>query len=86
MGRSGCVEAGSGLAIRDPFITVPTITLEDGANRAPHADGSSYANQFSGKYNRRVTKVASVTICLRERRVLLPKPFSKSTASTGVSL
>jgi pimeloyl-ACP methyl ester carboxylesterase len=37
-----------------PNITVPTITLEGDANGAPHADGSVYANKFSGKYEHRV--------------------------------
>jgi pimeloyl-ACP methyl ester carboxylesterase len=37
-----------------PVITVPTITLEGDANGAPHADGSVYANKFSGKYEHRV--------------------------------
>jgi pimeloyl-ACP methyl ester carboxylesterase len=33
-----------------PLISVPTITLEGDANGAPHADPSSYASKFSGKY------------------------------------
>jgi hypothetical protein len=33
-----------------PVVTVPTITLEGDANGAPHADPSSYARKFSGKY------------------------------------
>ncbi len=37
-----------------PAITVPTITLEGDANGAPHADASSYAKQFSGKYAHRL--------------------------------
>ena len=36
-----------------PVITVPTITLEGDANGAPHADGSSYAKKFAGKYAHR---------------------------------
>jgi pimeloyl-ACP methyl ester carboxylesterase len=36
-----------------PDITVPTITLEGDANGAPHADPSSYAKKFSGKYSHR---------------------------------
>jgi pimeloyl-ACP methyl ester carboxylesterase len=36
-----------------PVITVPTITLEGDANGAPHAEPSSYANKFSGKYEHR---------------------------------
>jgi pimeloyl-ACP methyl ester carboxylesterase len=36
-----------------PDITVPTITLEGDANGAPHADPSSYAKKFSGKYAHR---------------------------------
>jgi pimeloyl-ACP methyl ester carboxylesterase len=37
-----------------PVITVPTITLEGDANGAPHADPSSYARKFTGKYSQRV--------------------------------
>jgi pimeloyl-ACP methyl ester carboxylesterase len=37
-----------------PVITVPTITLEGDANRAPHSDASAYAGKFSGKYAHRV--------------------------------
>jgi pimeloyl-ACP methyl ester carboxylesterase len=37
-----------------PVITVPTITLEGDANGAPHADPSSYAKKFSGKYTHRI--------------------------------
>jgi hypothetical protein len=37
-----------------PDITVPTITLEGDANGAPHADPSSYAKKFSGKYAHRM--------------------------------
>jgi pimeloyl-ACP methyl ester carboxylesterase len=33
-----------------PVITVPTMTLEGDANGAPHADSSSYAKKFSGRY------------------------------------
>jgi pimeloyl-ACP methyl ester carboxylesterase len=33
-----------------PAISVPTITLEGDANGAPHADPSTYANKFTGKY------------------------------------
>jgi pimeloyl-ACP methyl ester carboxylesterase len=39
-----------------PVISVPTITLEGDANGAPHADASSYAGKFSGKYAHRVIK------------------------------
>jgi pimeloyl-ACP methyl ester carboxylesterase len=39
-----------------PVITVPTITLEGDANGAPHADPSSYAKTFSGKYSHRTLK------------------------------
>jgi pimeloyl-ACP methyl ester carboxylesterase len=39
-----------------PVITVPTITLEGDANGAPHADPSSYAKKFSGKYANRIIK------------------------------
>jgi pimeloyl-ACP methyl ester carboxylesterase len=39
-----------------PVITVPTITLEGDANGAPHADASSYARKFSGKYLHRIIK------------------------------
>jgi hypothetical protein len=31
-------------AAQAPVITVPTITLEGGANGAPHPDASAYAN------------------------------------------
>src|SRR6202789_2485812 len=33
-----------------PVIQVPTITMEGDANGAPHPEPSSYAKQFSGKY------------------------------------
>ena len=36
------------------MIAVPTITLEDDANGAPHPDAGSYAKKFSGKYAHRV--------------------------------
>jgi pimeloyl-ACP methyl ester carboxylesterase len=36
-----------------PIIAVPTITLEGDANGAPHAEPSSYAQKFSGKYEHR---------------------------------
>jgi pimeloyl-ACP methyl ester carboxylesterase len=39
-----------------PVITVPTITLEGDANGAPHADPSSYAKKFTGKYSHRTIK------------------------------
>jgi pimeloyl-ACP methyl ester carboxylesterase len=39
-----------------PVITVPTITLEGDANGAPHADASSYAKKFSGKYAHRIIR------------------------------
>ena len=39
-----------------PALTVPTITLEGDANGAPHADASSYAKKFSGKYSHRDIK------------------------------
>ena len=37
-----------------PLICVPTITLEGDSNGAPRADGSAYANEFSGKYEHQV--------------------------------
>jgi pimeloyl-ACP methyl ester carboxylesterase len=37
-----------------PVIAVPTITLEGDANGAPHADPSSYAKKFSGRYAHRL--------------------------------
>jgi pimeloyl-ACP methyl ester carboxylesterase len=37
-----------------PVITAPTITLEGDANGAPHADSSSYASKFPGKYAHRL--------------------------------
>ena len=39
---------------QSPVIGVPTITLEGDANGAPHADPSSYAEKFSGKYAHRL--------------------------------
>jgi pimeloyl-ACP methyl ester carboxylesterase len=37
-----------------PTIGVPTITLEGDANGAPHADASTYAKKFVGKYTHRI--------------------------------
>lgn len=37
-----------------PVITVPTITMEGDANGAPHAEPSSYARKFTGKYAHRL--------------------------------
>jgi pimeloyl-ACP methyl ester carboxylesterase len=39
-----------------PVIDVPTITMEGDANGAPHADASSYAKMFSGRYSHRVVE------------------------------
>ena len=39
-----------------PDITVPTITLEGDANGAPHADASSYAKKFTGRYEHRLVE------------------------------
>jgi pimeloyl-ACP methyl ester carboxylesterase len=39
-----------------PAISVPTITLEGDANGAPHADPTSYAKKFSGKYEHRTIR------------------------------
>ena len=39
-----------------PIISVPTIALEGDANGAPHAEPSSYAGKFSGKYTQRTLK------------------------------
>jgi pimeloyl-ACP methyl ester carboxylesterase len=36
-----------------PDITVPTITLEGDANRAPHPEPEAYANRFTGSYSHR---------------------------------
>ena len=36
-----------------PTIAVPTITLEGGANGAPHPDPSAYSTKFTGKYAHR---------------------------------
>jgi pimeloyl-ACP methyl ester carboxylesterase len=33
-----------------PLITVPTITLEGGANGAPHPEAASYREKFTGPY------------------------------------
>jgi pimeloyl-ACP methyl ester carboxylesterase len=41
---------------KGPVITVPTITLEGDANRAPHADGDAYREKFSGKYAHRIIR------------------------------
>jgi pimeloyl-ACP methyl ester carboxylesterase len=41
---------------KGPVISVPTITLEGDANGAPHPDGGSYANKFSGRYAHRIIK------------------------------
>lgn len=41
-----------------PPIAVPTMTLEGDANGAPHADPSSYAKKFVGKYAHRTIKGA----------------------------
>jgi pimeloyl-ACP methyl ester carboxylesterase len=37
-----------------PTITVPTITLEGGANGAPHPDAAAYRSKFTGPYAHRV--------------------------------
>ena len=37
-----------------PTIAVPTITLEGDANGAPHADPSTYASKFTGRYAHRL--------------------------------
>src|SRR5256886_9505309 len=37
-----------------PAISVPTLTLEGGANRAPHPEPASYAKKFSRKYEHRL--------------------------------
>jgi pimeloyl-ACP methyl ester carboxylesterase len=39
--------------VQFPIIAVPTVTLEGDANGAPHAEPSSYAQKFSGKYEHR---------------------------------
>jgi pimeloyl-ACP methyl ester carboxylesterase len=39
-----------------PVITVPAITLEGGANGAPHPDPSAYVNKFTSKYAQRTIK------------------------------
>jgi pimeloyl-ACP methyl ester carboxylesterase len=36
-----------------PVITIPTITMEGGANGAPHPQPSAYARKFSGRYEHR---------------------------------
>jgi pimeloyl-ACP methyl ester carboxylesterase len=36
-----------------PSIAVPSITLEGDANGAPHPESSSYARNFTGRYNHR---------------------------------
>jgi hypothetical protein len=37
-----------------PVITMPTMTLEDDANGAPHLEASASASKFSGRYAHRV--------------------------------
>lgn len=37
-----------------PTIAVPTITLEGDANGAPHANPSTYASKFTGRYEHRL--------------------------------
>jgi hypothetical protein len=37
-----------------PVIAAPTITFEGDVNGAPHADPSSYATKFSGRYAHRL--------------------------------
>jgi len=54
-----------------PVINVPTITLEADANGAPHSDRSSYARKFSGKYEHRMVRAASSTICLKKLHKIL---------------
>ena len=39
--------------VQFPIIAVPIVTLEGDANGAPHAEPSSYAQKFSGKYEHR---------------------------------
>jgi pimeloyl-ACP methyl ester carboxylesterase len=39
-----------------PVIAVPAITLEGDANGAPHPEGSSYANKFSGRYSHKIIR------------------------------
>jgi len=36
-----------------PTISVPTITMEGDANGAPHAEPSTYASKFTGRYSHR---------------------------------
>ena len=38
---------------QSPAITVPAITLEGGANGAPHPQPAAYRNKFAGKYEHR---------------------------------
>jgi pimeloyl-ACP methyl ester carboxylesterase len=62
-----------------PLITVPTITLEGDANGAPHADGSAYANKFSGKYEHRMIS-GGVGHNLSQEA---PQAFSKAVVDVG---
>jgi pimeloyl-ACP methyl ester carboxylesterase len=39
-----------------PDVSVPTITLEGDANGAPHAEASSYAKKFTGRYEHRLVE------------------------------
>ena len=52
-----------------PVIAVPTITLEGDANGAPHPrPPQPIVKKFSGKYEHRISPVASGTICLKKPR------------------
>lgn len=41
---------------QSPVISVPTITMEGDANRAPHPEPAAYRRQFMGKYEHRLIK------------------------------
>ena len=62
-----------------PVITVPTITLEGEANGAPHADPSSYAKKFSGRYIHR-TITGGIGHNLPQEA---PQAFTKAIADVG---
>ena len=61
-----------------PVIAVPTITLEGDANGAPHAEPSSYAQKFSGKYEHR-----TVTGCIGHN---LPQEAPQAFAQAVVDI
>jgi pimeloyl-ACP methyl ester carboxylesterase len=62
-----------------PTIGVPTITLEGDRNGAPHADPSTYAKKFTGKYSHRTIKVGIGHNLPQEA----PKAFAQAIIDVG---